>query len=122
MLCTPCLNDDGGIYGDDIPDSGIGDAGATVPGCFSCIQQTCPAQLMSCNGDCSCQQGADIFFRCLAAGTPPVTCGMNLGEYGSSASALAQCAAPPLFDGGGSGCLSQCGVTGVGIADAAATD
>jgi hypothetical protein len=116
----PCLGD-AGLYGLDIPDSGIGNTGATLAECYSCLESTCPMQFMACNTDCTCQKGVLEFFQCLASGTPTLSCGMSLqGMGGPAGSALVQCAAAPLLGGPGPGCLSQCGVTGVGTVDAAA--
>ena len=111
--CAPpppsCLPD-GGLYGLDVPDASIGDAGATLPGCYSCLETLCGSQFAACNTDCGCSKSVDVFVQCMAAGTSTLSCGMSLGGGGNpNATALLQCAAAPLFGGMGPGCLSPCG-------------
>lgn len=80
-------------------------------------------QFMACNADCACQQGVVGFLGCVGAGQQALACGMNLEATGGpNAVTLLQCAAAPIVGGPGPGCLSQCGVAGVGIADAGVTD
>jgi hypothetical protein len=117
--CTSPGCNPSGLYGLDVPDSGIGSGGATLAECYSCLESTCSVQFKMCSVDCTCQMGALAFLSCLSAGTPTLSCGMTFQSTGGPAgSALVQCAAAPIFGGPGPGCLSQCGVTGVGIADA----
>jgi hypothetical protein len=117
-----CLAEDGGLYGLDVPDSGIGTTGATLAGCFSCMEHTCPGQFMSCNADCMCQQGVLTFLGCVAGGTAPLSCGMTFqANGGPAANVLLQCTAAPLLGGPGPGCLSECGVASP-TADAGTTD
>jgi hypothetical protein len=79
-------------------------------------------QFMGCNTDCTCQQGVLDFLKCLASGTPALSCGMTLqANSGPHGTALLQCAAAPLLGGPGPGCVSQCGA-GAAVADAAVAD
>jgi hypothetical protein len=86
------------------------------------MEHTCPAQFMTCNADCMCQQAVETFLGCVASGTTPLSCGMNLqANGGPAANQLLQCTAAPLLGGPGPGCLAECGVAGPTV-DAGTTD
>jgi hypothetical protein len=66
---------DGCISGADlsslaIPDAAIGDAGATVAGCYACVASNCQSQLAACSLDCSCSEEVAGLIPCIATGAP----------------------------------------------------
>jgi hypothetical protein len=121
LPCTPtppppCLGD-GGLYAFDVPDSGIGDTGATFAGCLSCLEDTCPLPFMECSGSCPCQQVIQSIFRCAAGGTPMSTCWARFAVVPPpTAQPLLACAVEKR-----PGCLPACGIPSP-TADAGATD
>jgi hypothetical protein len=112
---------DGGLETLDVPDAEIGDSGATLPECYSCIESTCPRELAVCNIDCSCTMGVVGFVQCLYSGRSTIECGTQLAGSGDpNTSTLTQCVGGQLAGGSGPGCLEQCGVS-LGV-DAGAGD
>jgi hypothetical protein len=112
----PCGEDLAALMPADEP---IRNSDATIDGCYSCIVQTCPAQLAACNADCSCVMGVIAFVGCLEGGGDTLACGTAITNQ-SSAAPLVNCIAGPLGGGGGPGCLRRCGVVLGGVVDASA--
>jgi hypothetical protein len=98
-----------------VPDADIGDAGATLPGCYACIQSTCSMQLNTCNADCTCNVAVQTFAQCVASGTSLMICGTMLAGGGTNALNLLSCVAGgnvPQLGGSGPGCFAPCGAGG----------
>jgi hypothetical protein len=112
---TPGCIPGSGLYGLDVADSGIGNTGATLAGCYSCLEKACGTTFMICDTDCVCEKGVLGFLSCAEGGTSILSCGTTLESTGGpNGAALVQCAAAD--------CAAECGLTSVGIADAGVTD
>lgn len=84
-----------------IPDASIGETGATVAGCVSCVETACPSLPAVCDMTCGCPAAFIGFEQCLGAGGSILTCAGGLAEGAGIPLTSLACAAA---------CSPQCGL------------
>jgi hypothetical protein len=117
---TGSTTDVGSIFDVDLPDISLGD-GATVGGCYACLETSCTSQLAACNADPKCAALVTCALACSAsAGNACLT-----GCYTSSGAA----SDPTILTTGGNilkcdqaHCTTACPAGTALPADAAAGD
>jgi hypothetical protein len=106
--CTP----DAALTSIPPPDASIGDSGATLAGCLTCMLAGCPTLVSECSASCVCNAAFLQFEGCAAGGTSPVTCATTLATQANlPVTDLVECVmgcgllcdAPLLGDGGPAG-------------------
>lgn len=109
---APCLTD-ADLFTVAIPDGNIGDSGATVQACGTCLKTSCQSDISDCNKVCECKDDVISLYDCLAKGKGLQSCGIQnfLGaspETQNIGLSLVGCAS--------SKCKTECGLNDGGTA------
>jgi hypothetical protein len=109
-----CLND-ASLTSLVPPDAAIGDSGATLPGCASCLKTKCGSDIGDCDKVCECKDAVIGVYKCLGQGKSFQQCaaanfigagqetqaiGLSLGQC-ATANCNAACGLSSLFQDGG---------------------
>jgi hypothetical protein len=86
-----------------LPDAALGEAGASVAGCYACIQNACGTQIQACAGDCSCKETVVSFVECIGLGGAITNCLSKLSTTDPATISFSTCLIT-------SGCNAACGV------------
>jgi hypothetical protein len=86
-----------------LPDASLGDAGASVTGCYTCVQNSCATQVSACAGDCACKENVVSFVECIGLGGAIASCLTKLSGTDPATLGFTACLLT-------SGCMSACGV------------
>ncbi len=62
-----CLND-GSLNSLVPPDAALGDSGATLPGCATCLKTKCSSDISDCDKLCECKDAVIGVYKCLGQG------------------------------------------------------
>lgn len=89
------------------PDAAIGDSGATLPGCATCLKTSCSSDINACDKVCECRDAVNGVYKCLGQGKGFQQCAaanfIGAGQETQSIGlSLGQCAT--------ASCFGQCGL------------
>lgn len=89
------------------PDAAIGDSGATLPGCASCLKTKCSTDINDCNKLCECKDAVVGVYQCLGQGKGFQQCALaNFIGAGPDTQAIGQ----SLGTCAVRNCYGECGI------------